>query len=604
MRLQYLISICLLLLLGLLPLSAANVPLTLTATADREVLLAQRLQYFKGLENSPKYDVESAKVTLTFTNTGDAPLKLDTLYLTDYRLQLVISGPDEQSVVMQHLKKEMTFHPPSEQDFPLLQPGKSCSMAIAFPQQDINFASYMLQHPGVYHLRFLYAYMPNKAELANENPLAVGAFQGTVASNSIAFTLLEASQPEQGLEIALQAQPATDPLSKAITLTGYFRNVSEKSITIDSWDLYINGLQLSGTDGKVIPYSGGRNGLRVVTMAERYTTIPPGEKHDFPLQFNYSPALDTLTHQLGSLSVLDKSGFFRQWPVLGNSVTAVAQLEMAETRSEQEPGVPGPLWRGKVTSPATVIPLNPTAYRQAKLKQGIGNFSLELDYVGPEQNKPYYSPRFQVQPLPVGAVYQFTPSVQLSTTEATALIDYLAKSGALRDATTVEMLLAGVAGNIPPPADGYTMVINGSPLPGDQELACWSLVLGWNRAMYQQFVALQAQLPKDGRIAMDLLLTRLGGLHDIWEAEDALCRPAVTLDTPAGTLIDAANAIIAALHAPTVKLSIDPFTGTTSVNAYHFFNVTANEAFQSLADATDVNYTARGANAVFHALVN
>jgi len=516
----------------------------------------------------------------------------------------VVIGPDAQSVFPQRILKEMTYHTPSAMDYPVLQPGKSWTLTspFSFPQQDANFTRFLLQHPGAYQLRFLYAFVPNKAELQGQTEMATGAFQGMVASNSITFSLLEASQASQGLQMALQAKPSSDPLSGDIMLTAYLRNVSAKPITIDSWDLLHNGLQLSGDDGKVIPFGGGSDRSRTPTLAERYTTVPPGEKHAFPLHGGYRAALDTLTQQVGRYNVTDNTGFFREWSVPGHAVHAVALLEMTETTAEQQPTAPGPLWHGKVTSPAISIQLNPTSYRQAKLKSMLSHFAFEMNYSGARQDKPYYSLRLQVEPVSTrGAIDAFSPVVQISETAAGALIDYLATNGALRDMNAIEFGLARVA---VPATDGYTILVSGIALAGEQDLACWSHNLGWNLSMYRALKSLQAQLPIAGQTKMDLLLTRLSGLHEIWEAEDALQLPTVTLDTSAGTLSDAANAIITTLHAPGVKLSIDAFTGATPINAYHFFNVTANEAFQSLAAATDVNFTPRGANATFHAWVN
>ena len=539
MHLRHLASLCLFLLLGLPPLSAANVPLTLTASADQDVLLARRLQYFKGLENSPKFAVDSAKVTLTFTNTGDEPLTLNTYTLTDDRLQLAMSGPDGGSVVQQQYRARNMRVPPNETDYPVLPPGGhwTMTMPLSFPDGQVGGFHYLLRQTGSYHLRFLYTFAPNKAELASEDPRIHASFQGAVASNMLTLTLVEAGEPVHGVQMALEARPSPDPLSRGITFIGYTRNVSDQPIIIHSWDLLEDGLQLTDKDGKVIDCSSPAKGVREVTPSERFTTLAPGETHAFPLQGEYYPSLDNQNRQTGQFSVKVSTGTYRSWRLQDSMLHASAVLDMPDAPVEQMTGAPGALWVGKATSPAILIPLNPTAYRQAKLRQENTHFALQLNYTGP-QNELYLSMHFNEK-------------------ISASLLHFLAQSGVLRDA-----MPPGRLSTPPERLTGYSMVFAGSPDNGPQ-VVYWSHFLGWNLDMYRQLQALQAQLPKDEQEGMGILLTRLKDLHDQWEAEDALRQPAVTLDTPAGTLGDAANTIIAALHLPAVKLMIDTFTAAT-----------------------------------------
>ena len=597
MRLLRLLTLCLL-LPAALPLCAVMAPLTLTATADREVLLARPMQYLRTLVRGvePAFDIETAKITLTFSNTTDAPLKLNAYRLQFDRLQLVMSGSDAGSIVQQPVlsNQSMLAPPPVTADFPVLQPGASWTVPvpISFPNGDFHGSHYLLQHTGAYHLHFLNSCLPRPGNQAGEMKAADGAFQGAVASNTLTFTLLEASQPVNGLQIALAAQPESDPMSGTVTLTGYLRNDSDKPIIVHAWNLFHDGLQFSGDDGKVIAFSGGNDRSRTPSLGERYTTLHPGSKLAYPLRGNYRPNLDTLTQQRGDFGVEDPTGFFRNWPVQGGSVHAIALLDIAQADAAADKDAPGPLWTGKVTSPQIVIPLNPTAYRQARLKQGIAKFALELDYAGPKQATPYYSPKFQVQPVIQDAANKFSPILHLDEKQATALIDYLAKSGVLRDASPVEVELAGAIGQLAPPTDGYSMVITGEVLPNQQELAIWSLDLGWDLAMYQRLQALRAQLPERGQAAMDDLLQRLAAPHDSLLAEAALQQP-VILDTPAGTLAGTANALRAALHCPSLQVTLDPRNGALPLPALHFCNVTAGEAFQCLAQAANIQYRAK-----------
>ena len=118
--------------LSALPLRAATAPLTLTATADREVLLARALQGMDPDVMPPRYDTKTAKITLTFTNNGDTPLTLDLFDLTNTRLQWEISGPDGRTVVQQRLPNVRALLPaPRAEDFPVLTPGKEYDVGAA-----------------------------------------------------------------------------------------------------------------------------------------------------------------------------------------------------------------------------------------------------------------------------------------------------------------------------------------------------------------------------------------------------------------------------------------------------------------------------------------
>ena len=589
MRLTLLATLALLALLWL-PLHAETAPLTLTATADKDVLLARPLPVILGqsLKNQPRYDIETAQVTLTFTNTGDVPVKLNTYALIYDHLQLAISGQDAQSIASEPLAGDFWLAKPSAKDFPILQPGKSwtCVQQLALSDEKLGLSRYSLSHPGAYGLHFLYTAV--QAEGPNTGKFADGSFLGAVASNTLTFTLVEASEPVQGLQIALAAQPAADALSDDVTLTGYLRNVSEKPIVVNAWDLFHDGLQFTGDDGEVIPFSGGANRSREATPGERYTTIPPGEKHAFPLRGGYHAALDKLTRQTGDIGVEDKTGFYRDWPVAGSAVYAVALLDTADT-ALQAKDAPGALWSGKVTSTYIVIPLNPTEYRQARLKQDVSQFDLAVNYTGMKPK--YYSLHLHVPPLEENGTLAYNVPLQITEPAAATLIDYLAKSGALRDAEPFDLrptaIPTGALGLAP---DGYSMVITGHVIPGQQEAPCWTLDMGWNMATYQRLQMLRARLPKEGQTAMETLLKSLADPHDTWDAEAAL-RLRVTLDTSAGTLSEAAHAIHAALNYPELKLTIAPTSGALPVPALHLCNVTGREALQCLAEAANIPNT-------------
>ena len=581
MRLLLSSLLCALCLGAMLPLWAAPpAPLTLTATADRTVLMATAQQYRRDFANHSIFELEPARVTLTFTNTGTTPVKLDVFRLRDMRLQLEIRGPDSRSIEQKY-EPQANFGtlPIGEKDYPILQPGESwkTQTPLDFPGGVWSSTRYLLEQTGAYHVRFLYVAAPSKEELATRVPLQQGAFQGAVASNELLFKLIQASDPLKGLRLAMDAQPAADPLSGALTLTAYLSNVSDKTIYVNAWNLCGNGLILYDAKGAEIHFNGGADASREATPDERYATLQPGQLRAFPLNGAYYPTLDTLNEQVGSVSVTDNTGFFRDWPVRGRSVVATAVLDIPETPVMKKNDAPGPLWAGKLSAPPTTIPLNPTAYRQAKLKQDLSRFVLQWYYTG-EQDKPFYALRLHVAPEKEGAVDAFSPSVQISATEAAALIDYLAKSGVLRDAAKIVPMAAA-----PVPPSGYSMHISGD------DIADWQLFLGWDLAMYQRLAALQAQCPAGAQDAMSSLLARLTGLRAIWEAEDALGKR-ITLDLPEGTLADGANAVKAASNCPALKVNVDHQLSATPLPALHFDHLTVAEVFQYLANAANVRY--------------
>ena len=585
MRFLHRIIISALCLAAMLPLLAAvTAPLTLTATADRAVLLATARQYRRALADEPKFDIETAQVTLTFTNTSTLPLKLNAFRLPDLYLQLEISGPEQQSVIRKKIPMMMDgTYAVKPADFPVLQPAQSWQFVtpLYFPNGVFSYTCYLLQRTGVYHVRFLYGYTPSNALVSDQLTMEDGSFMGAVASNELTFKILEAGDPVKGLQAALDVQPSPDPLSGALTLTAYLRNVSAQPFSINDRDLFHNDLRLTQANRDVTRFSSAADAQDV--PAAQYSTLPPGEKHAFPLHGSYYPLWESLHEQTGHVSLSDNYGCFNDWIMHGNVVAAGAYLGMPEPPALPEAA--GPRWAGEVCSPLITVPLNPTAYRQAKLKQDLSRFVLELNYTGVAQDKPFYGLRLQVEPQKQPAGDIFNPVLQISETEASTLIDYLAQSGALRDATTIVEVAAA-----PMPTTGYTMGIFGDTNAGKGDIACWQLSQGWDLKMYRQLAALQTQLPAGAQAAMTNLLARLTGLRAIWEAEDALTRR-ISLTLPAGTLADAVNTVKTATNCPSLKGKVDNRLRATPIPALRFDNLTAAEACQYLAQAASADCT-------------
>lgn len=588
MRLMHRLTLSALCLTALLPLQAAiSAPLQLTARADRAVLLATPQQYRLGLKDHPNYDIEAANVTLTFTNTSATPLKLNAFRLPYLRLSLEISGPNSGSV--ERIAVPMLIdgtYAMSPGDFPVLQPAESLTLQtpVAFPTSMLSYTRYQFQRTGIYYVRFVYSYTPTTVDLAQQTTMEKDSFQGAVASNALTFKVLEAGDAVNGLQMALDVQPDLDPLSQKMTISAYLYNASDHPLMIDAWELCKDGLLLTDLNGKAIPFRGGADASRKVTEDEMYAIIKQGDEHGALLNGGYYPDLTILTEQVGSVGVCDPSGFFRDWTIHGSSVTARALLDMPIKPVAGLLKAPTTWWSGKITSPTVSIPCNPTAYRQAKLKQNLTAFSLELNYTG-EQDKPFYALRLQVAAVkPANDNDPFNQAVQITEKEASSLIDYLAKCGALRDAYPIVPVAAS-----PVPPTGYNMVITGGtnvPAPTG-EMAIWQLFLGWNLAMCKQLDALQAQLPAGAQQAMAFLQTRISGARAGWETADALNKR-ITLDLPAGTLADSAKSIMTAINCPTLKPNIAPAEVASPTSALHLCNVTAADAFQYLASAANV----------------
>jgi RNA polymerase sigma factor (sigma-70 family) len=104
------------------------------------------------------YGARPVKLKLTFTNTGDKPIKLDAHNLP-FRIQFHCHGPSPDSVKRELEYVDVALKSPTEEDHPVLQPGKSWSPTRTpsfpgdIPDGDGTIAAYYLRKPGTYKLR-------------------------------------------------------------------------------------------------------------------------------------------------------------------------------------------------------------------------------------------------------------------------------------------------------------------------------------------------------------------------------------------------------------------------------------------------------------------
>lgn len=565
MRLMPYFAFAMLLLLVSMPLRAA-VPLALEATAGTGVLLSEA-------GDAPQNGTETATISLTFTNTGTTPLKLCAFAMAQFRLRLLVVGPDGRPVAGEPVQIRYKLRAPTAGDYPVLPPGARLpAVTIPFPGL-LGSTRWAPRQPGTYRVRVLYACTPNRAELEANAALAAGAFQGAVTSNALTFRVVATGAAVNGLQLGLDAERGTPPNETDVRLTAYLRNVSDRAFAVSAWNLYRQGLQIAGAvDGAPPPKYGGAVRARTPAPAEWYAVLQPGAKAAFPLLGRFTPRLDQLRNPTGDFRVEDPSGFLRGWPV-GAAAWATAELAMPADGLTRPEGVTAPWWSGVIASPPVELPLNLAPWRQARLQRDIEHMALRLFYAG-EGDKPYYSLLLSTDPI--------TRAVRLTAAQVHPLITHLAASGALRDALEGDYSML----------DGYVMTIDS----GTGEPAQWWLPLGMDLAMARRLESLRNILPLAARREMAPLLERLAGQRAVWEGEEVLRQP-ISLELPAGTVADAVRALAAALHTPNVVITVDDFTGTLPVPAMRFRDVPATEVFRCLGEAADISCTIRG-NAV------
>ena len=158
--------------------------LELTISADKTDLALIPIEYDKSSKDSPPYRVGTpAKLTFTFTNVSDKPVKLDAYDLVWSRLRLEVQGPDAGSVRVVKRMVERMMRAPREQDYPVVAPGGSwtCPGWASFPG---NFGEneYTLFKPGEFRIRAILTCAERK-----DLPLAAGSWTGVVMSNEIVF---------------------------------------------------------------------------------------------------------------------------------------------------------------------------------------------------------------------------------------------------------------------------------------------------------------------------------------------------------------------------------------------------------------------------------
>ena len=160
--------------------------LKFSIAAEKTALKLTPIERDKSTPNSPEYSPEITKLTLTFTNISDKPIKLN---LYDYAWSSLNFDLrfDGLPVMVDDLRAlvDREMMPPAEMHYPTIEPGKSLALEAAFPGR-IGGRALMLDKPGEYQLKVTYS--PHQIEVAGKGPeFTRGAWSGAVTSNEIVF---------------------------------------------------------------------------------------------------------------------------------------------------------------------------------------------------------------------------------------------------------------------------------------------------------------------------------------------------------------------------------------------------------------------------------
>ncbi len=327
--------------------------LKLTLAASKPVLTLKARELLRATENTPRYDVEGFKLKLTFTNTSDKPIKLDVFALEAERIDLVIKGPREKSVVKAARRKAPELQEPTDKEFPVIAAGKTwtCDLNVAFPC-DVGDSYYAIQEPGEYRLRVTYEHAPEAA--VDYAALVKGSWDGRAVSNEVAVKCAEpgglAEPPKDPpLKIELKARAkeiALEPLgggkfkAAPAKITVAFTNTTDKPMKLCLWELDTRHLAF-----KVA----GPDDASVKALKEAVKTAPAATANDFPTLepgggFEFETPIEIPGTFGGTTWSILKPGEYR--------ITATYTMDPADCkRSDLAAGC----WTGTTTSVALIL---------------------------------------------------------------------------------------------------------------------------------------------------------------------------------------------------------------------------------------------------------
>ena len=162
--------------------------LKLTLKADKTQLKMTPRSYRRASADSPPWWIEPTKLSFTFTNVSDKPVKIDVYDLDWSRLRIDVQGPGANSVRIVRQPINRTMVAPKEEDYLTLQPGKSLTREAQSPFPGVFAGSdYGLLKAGEYRVKATYS-VPDAAA-SGSSPFEEGIWRGAVASSEIVLTL-------------------------------------------------------------------------------------------------------------------------------------------------------------------------------------------------------------------------------------------------------------------------------------------------------------------------------------------------------------------------------------------------------------------------------
>jgi hypothetical protein len=234
--------------------------LKLTLSADRTFLAMTPRELLRATKDSPRWNVELTKLTFTFTNMGDKPIKLDAFDLVWSRMKLDVTGPDGDSVRVMMRKVMREWSAPEAKHYPTIAPGETweCPDRMRFPG-GFGGNEYVLLKPGEYRVKATYS-VPELRDGSNAvTVLTSGIWRGTVASNELVLAAVVPGEPVNGLKMTITADKAElrmtprqeeqfakepkpyDVAPAEVKIS--FTNVSDKPIKVNVCDLVMTGLR-------------------------------------------------------------------------------------------------------------------------------------------------------------------------------------------------------------------------------------------------------------------------------------------------------------------------------------------------------------------------
>jgi hypothetical protein len=182
--------------------------LKLSLEVEQADLQLTPLNLRRARADTPHYGCKGTRLTLTFTNVGEQPIKLNRHDFEFARLHLVAEGPGKNSVWSRNMAPLMdrAVAAPQAGDFPTIAPGKSLTITPSgrFPGR-LGSWQFKLRDPGEYTLKVVYL---NRAMRAKVPKFMLGQWTGAVTSNVVklrAWRPAIQSEVKDGLKFGVSA---------------------------------------------------------------------------------------------------------------------------------------------------------------------------------------------------------------------------------------------------------------------------------------------------------------------------------------------------------------------------------------------------------------